>query len=107
MLVKREIKGMPDDYIERPQDFYFPINIHQFEDLVGEIMVQLEAMNMPQKAEEANKQIVKRLLWRWWENAQENSITSWKEIIGPLDMKEREKELGWEKAKAATQTFVK
>jgi hypothetical protein len=94
-LVERKLVGLPDDAIERMGDFYFPINVHQFEDLVGKVLTQFEAINLPEKVEQANKDIVKQLLWRWFDNVQENSITSWKAIVGPIDIKEREKELGW------------
>lgn len=94
-LVERRISGLPDDAIERMSDFYFPINSDQFEDLVGKVLTQIEAINLPPAVQRANKDITKQLLWRWFDNVQENSISSWKGIIGPVDIKEREKELGW------------
>jgi len=99
-LVERKIQGMPDDFMEHANDFYFPINVSQFEDLIGKVMMQFEAINLPESVEKANKDIIKQLLWKWFDSVQENSITSWKAIIGPIDIKEREKELGWGKVKA-------
>lgn len=96
-LVERKLPAMSDDYIERPNDFYFPINLSQFEDLVGKVLTQFEAINLPASVEQANKQIIKQLLWRWYDGVQENCITSWRAIIGPIDIKAREQELGWKK----------
>jgi len=69
---------------DRIEDFYFPVNFRQIEDLVGKVLTQIEAMNMSPTAEKANKDIARQLLWKWWSDAQENSMTSYKQCIGPI-----------------------
>ncbi len=98
VLELRKLPAMPDDYIHRPDDFYFPINMPQFNELYGKMMTHLEAIGLDKKTEEAHKIILKQTLWKWYDGVQENSITSWKAIIGPIDIKQRQEELGWKQA---------
>lgn len=64
--------------------YYFPANTKQFEDLVGKMLTQVEAMNLRESVEKANKDIVRQILWNWWSGVQENSLTSSGRCIGPI-----------------------
>ena len=78
-----EIKsyGIDPEQIDR---YYFPANTRQFQDLVGKMLTQVEAMNLRESVEKANKDIVRQMLWKWWNDVQENSMTSYKLCIGPI-----------------------
>lgn len=69
------------------ENYYFPINISQVEDLLGKMLTHIEAMNLPQQVEKANKSLVRQTIWRWWDFAQENSMTSYKGCIGPIEVR--------------------
>lgn len=73
--------GIDYDKINR---YYFPANTRQFEDLVGKMLTQVEAMNLRDSVEKANKDIIRQMLWKWWNDVQENSMTSYKLCIGPI-----------------------
>lgn len=64
--------------------YYFPVNTRQFEGLVGKMLTQIEAMNLRESVEKANKDMVRQILWGWWNDAQENSLTSYQLCIGPI-----------------------
>lgn len=68
----------------RIEQYYFPINLRQFENLVGKVLTQIEAMNLNERSEKANKDIARQTLWNWWGDAQENSLTSSELCIGPI-----------------------
>lgn len=68
----------------RIEQYYFPVNLRQFENLVGKVLTQIEAMNLNERSEKANKDIARQTLWSWWNDAQENSITSSGLCIGPI-----------------------
>ena len=53
-------------------------------DLVGKMLTQIEAMNLRESVEKANKDIVRQILWSWWGSVQENSMTSSGLCIGPI-----------------------
>lgn len=81
------------------ENYYFPVNVSLFERLVGKMLTHVEAMNLPPAAEKANKDLVRQSLWKWWADAQENSMTSWKGCIGPInyvkDPKTSDQEAGY------------
>ena len=66
-------------------DYYFPINVRQMEDLVGKVLTQVESMNLRENVEKAAKDVFRQQLWRWFDSVQENSISSWKLCIGPIE----------------------
>lgn len=86
VLHKAELPVMSDRYSESPEDFYFPINVHQVEDLLGKTLTHIEAMNLPSSVEKANKDLVRQTIWKWFETVQENSLTSYKGIIAPIEL---------------------
>lgn len=69
-----------------PDDFYFPVNISQLRELVGKMLTHVEAMGLPERAEKANKDLVRQSLYKWWEEAQEDSLTSYRGCIGPVEL---------------------
>lgn len=69
---------------EKIRRYYFPANVDQFETLVGRMLTQVEAMNLREPVEKANKDIMRQTLWKWWSDVQENSMTSHKLCIGPI-----------------------
>lgn len=69
-------------------EYYFPTNLQQVENLLGKMLTHIEAMNLPQTVEKANKDLVRQTLWKWWSDVQENSMTSYKGCVGPLGILE-------------------
>lgn len=78
---KKTIVEIDPDKIEQ---YFFPVNLSQFENLVGKVLTQIEAMNLNERSEKANKDIARQTLWGWWNSAQENSLTSSGLCIGPI-----------------------
>jgi hypothetical protein len=57
-------------------ELYFPVIHGQLRDLIGDILTQIESMNLPTQTERANKAIFTQMCWRWWNKIMENSTTS-------------------------------
>lgn len=66
------------------ESYYFPVNLSLVKQIVGKMLTHIEAMNLSERAEKANKDLVNQTIWKWWSDVQENSMTSWKGCIGPL-----------------------
>jgi hypothetical protein len=69
-------------------ELYFPVNKGQVNDILGKILTQLEAMNLTEKSERANKAIFKQMVWHWFDEAIDNSVTSANGCIAPIKIKE-------------------
>ena len=67
-------------------DYHFPVNLHLAQNLLGKMLTHVEAMNLSQTAEKANKDLVKQTFWKWWGDVQENSVTSYKGCIAPIQV---------------------
>jgi len=80
-MYEMKTHGIDPSKIDR---YYFPSNVRQFEDLVGKMLTQVEAMNLRESVEKANKDVVRQILWSWWSGVQENSMTSSGLCIGPV-----------------------
>lgn len=81
MIDKRKIVAIDPDKIEQ---YHFPVNVRQFEQLVGKVLTQIESMNLRETAEKASKDIARQTLWGWWNGVQDNSLTSSGLCIGPI-----------------------
>lgn len=62
--------------IEDYEDYWFPINHNQVRDILGKILTQIEAMNLPTAAEKANKAIFTQMVWGWFDGVMDNSATA-------------------------------
>ena len=69
-----------------PENYYFPINIDQIRDLEESLHTRLEMLNLTKKAEDAAKVVFNEYIWRWFADAQDNSVTSYKGCIAPVVM---------------------
>lgn len=67
---------------EKFDRYYFPVNVSQVEDLLGKTLTQLEVMNL--RNEKATKDVFRQLIWSWYGNVQENSLTSYQGCIAPI-----------------------
>lgn len=67
-------------------DYYFPINTFQVRDLIGKMLTHVEAMGLTPSAEKANKDLIRQTLWRWFSDVRENSITSYRGCIAPIEV---------------------
>lgn len=67
---------------EKYDRYYFPISVKQVEDLLGKTLTQLEVMNL--RNEKATKDVFRQLIWGWYNNVQENSLTSYQGCIAPI-----------------------
>ena len=73
---------------EKLDRYYFPINVDQVKDLLGKTLTQLEVMNL--RNEKATKDVFRQLIWSWFSNVQDNSVTSYQGCIAPIfDFSER------------------
>lgn len=69
-----------------PDDFYYPINGAQLRDLVGKLLTHVEAMGLAERVEKANKDLIRQTLYTWWATAQDNSKTSYRGCIAPIEV---------------------
>jgi len=67
-----------------PDQIYVPVNRDQVSHLVGKMLTHIESMNLSERAEEAHKSLVRQSLWAWFDEALENSRTSYKGCIAPI-----------------------
>lgn len=84
-LVKKEVPCLPESFYEDERRFYFPVNSGLISSLVGKVLTQIESMNLSEKTENANKDIFKQIIWTWFGDVQENSVTSKDACIGPIE----------------------
>jgi hypothetical protein len=80
-----EIHYMPGG-VRDYEDLYFPIRHTQVRDILGKVLTQIEAMNLPASAEKANKAIFTQMLWRWFDEVMDNSATSSEGCIAPIKL---------------------
>lgn len=73
-------------------DVHYPISTAQFKHLIGRVLTHIDAMGLPGPAHLANKTLIKKTLWAWWEEAQHNSLTSAQGCIAPISIED------WRKA---------
>ncbi len=83
-MSKKVARTVPVLSVEAIGRYYFPVNLSQFEDLVGKVLTQIEAMNLRESVEKANKDLARQTLWKWFDGVQENSLTSFKGCIAPI-----------------------
>lgn len=74
------------DTSKDPADYYFPVNLHLAENLLGKFLTHIEAMNLPERSEKANKSLARQFFWSWWSDVQENSMTSYRGCIAPIEV---------------------
>lgn len=77
-----KLPGVPAN--ANASNYYFPINIDQVRDLEESIFTRLEMLNLIKKAEDAAKIVFQELIWQWFNDAQENSTTSYQGCIAPV-----------------------
>jgi hypothetical protein len=71
-----EIHHVAESYKDY-ESHWFPINHSQVRDILGQILTQIEAMNLNEKSERASKAIFTQMVWRWFDEAMDNSATSY------------------------------
>ena len=62
--------------IENFEDYWFPIYHEQVRDILGKILTQIEAMNLPERTEKATKAIFTQMVWHWFDQVMDNSATA-------------------------------
>lgn len=67
------------------EEYFFPIQAAQVRNLIGKILTHVEAMNLPERVEKANKDLVRQAIWDWWSSAVDNSTSSAGGCIGPIE----------------------
>lgn len=78
MHVQSSSYGITDD------NTYYPINHQQVRDLLGKLLTQLDAMNLPERVHLANKAMLIQTVWRWYDSVYENATTSSEGCIAPI-----------------------
>ena len=79
-----EIHSVPFGENVDYSELHFPIDSSQVNDLLGQILTQIEAMNLSEKSENANKAIFKQMIWHWFDEVMDNSWTSSNGCIAPI-----------------------
>jgi hypothetical protein len=69
-----------------PADYYFPVNVDQAKDLIGKLLTHIDAMNLPARAEKANKDLVRQSFWKWWAEVRDNALTSYRGCLAPIEV---------------------
>lgn len=74
------LQSVPTHYlpkgIDNFEEYWFPIYHIQVRDILGKILTQIEAINLPDKTEKANKAIFTQMVWRWFDEVMDNSATA-------------------------------
>jgi hypothetical protein len=70
--------GITDDNV------WYPVNHRQLRDLLGKLLTHLDAMSLPDRAHKAAKTLIVQEIWRWWDDAADNSHTSAAGCIAPV-----------------------
>ncbi|BCP36374.1 hypothetical protein MINTMi198_17440 [Mycobacterium intracellulare M.i.198] len=75
------------DVNKDPDDYLFPVNVGLAQKMLGKMLTHIEALGLPDKAEKANKDLIRQSFWSWWSDVQENSMTSYKGCIAPIEVR--------------------
>lgn len=73
----------PDADFDR---IYFPINYPLVRDLLGRMLTVVDCAVSPGAQNKATKDLVRQSLYRWFEEVQENSLTSYRGCIAPIEV---------------------
>lgn len=86
MPVSREpIAGLRIENDTDFDDLHFPVNLPLIQNLIGKMLTHVEAMGLSATAEKANKDLVRQSVWAWFSDVQENSLTSYRGCIAPIE----------------------
>lgn len=65
---------------------YFPVGWPQIKTLVGVVLTHIDACGLPAFQNDAVKSLVRQSIQRWFSDVQENSLTSYRGCIGPIEV---------------------
>lgn len=85
--ITREGQGLvisPDTDVVN--DVYFPINYPQVRDLLGKMLTHVDALGLPETQGKAAKDLVRQSFSQWFDGVQENSMTSYRGCIAPVEV---------------------
>ena len=67
-------------------DVFFPINYPQVRDLLGKMLTHIDALGLPEAQGKAVKDLVRQSFSVWFDGVQDNSMTSYRGCIGPIEL---------------------
>lgn len=67
-------------------DVFFPINYPQVRDLLGKMLTHVDALGLDAFQRDAAKSLIKQSIHVWFEGVQENSMTSYRGCIAPIEL---------------------
>jgi hypothetical protein len=72
--------------VDVAEDVYFPVNYLQIRALLGKMLTHVDALGLDAFQRDAVKSLVKQSFHQWWDGAQENSMTSFRGCIAPIEL---------------------
>lgn len=69
-----------------PEDSFFPINSDQVNRLLGKLLTHIDALGLPPGQAKANKDLIRQSLQQWFNEAKDNSRTSHRGCIAPIQL---------------------
>ena len=73
--------------VDVARDVYFPINYDlQVRDLLGKMLTHVDALGLPEAQGKAAKDLVRQTFGVWFDRVQENSMTSYRGCVGPIEV---------------------
>lgn len=79
-----EMHRLPAGFDVNYEDYWYPIQKFQVSNLLGQVLTQLDAMNLSPDATKANRNIFIQMMWRWFDEVMDNSVTSADDRITPI-----------------------
>lgn len=76
-----------DHDVDVTTDYYFPTNYSQVSNLIGRMLTHVDALGLPSGQEKATKDLVRQSIQQWWSDVEDNSMTSFKGCIGPIEVR--------------------
>lgn len=84
--IRRTDQGLVIDPSISGSEIYFPISHNHLRDLVGKVLTHVDALGLPNTQGQAAKDLIKQSLYRWFDEVQENSMTSYRGCIAPIEV---------------------
>lgn len=69
---------------DKADQYHYPVNNSQIRGLDGRIKMQIESMALKDSTEKALKDVFSNMLWNWFSDVQENSLSSWQNCLAPI-----------------------
>lgn len=69
-----------------PDDYHYPTNRSMCQNLIGRMLTHIDALGLPSGQEKATKDLVRQSIQQWWIDVCDNSLTSYRGCLGPIEV---------------------